>query len=278
MSFCVLMSLLMRLKTYRQGHSSIDRIPIYCVFSDTVLRSIADARPMTMQALQSIRGLTSEKCERYGHDILRLVKLTPHDPVLSSDEPSSPVVLLKHGRRSLSGTGAKRRMLQKICVRGPHHGRTALRQVGPGPVVPAVSSASPPGEDDQIYILELAQGRVYVGRTSDMRRRLTQHLSGHGSAFTQAFAPTGTLLPRLGRVSGSAEAAERDETLRYMFLRGIPLVRGWKYTRVAMSPAEEQEAEDNIRELFNLCRRCGHPGHFVGQCRAGFDRLGRPCA
>ena len=267
------MSLLLRLKNYRQAHSSVDSMPIYCVFSDTVMRSISDTRPVTMQALQSIRGFTAEKCERYGKDVLRLVKLSPPDPVI---EPSHPVVLKQ--RRLFGGTGAKRRMLQKISGRASQPGKVALRRVGAEPGAQlTMRCPSPPGENDQIYILELAEGRVYVGRSSDVRRRLSQHMSGHGSAFTQAFAPTGTLLPRLGRVSGSAEAAERDETLRYMFLLGIPLVRGWKYTRVVMPPSEACDAEANIRELFNLCRRCGHPGHFVGQCRASVDRLGGHC-
>ncbi len=51
----------------------------------------------------------------------------------------------------------------------------------------------------------------------------------------------------------------------------------WKYTRVHMPEEEVQDAEGNIRELFDLCRRCGHPGHFITQCKANFDRLGRPC-
>lgn len=135
----------------------------------------------------------------------------------------------------------------------------------------------PANSNDSIYVLELSHGRVYVGRSCDWRRRLTQHITGSGSAFTKAFPPTGTLLPRLGCVTGSAEAAERDETLRYMFLRGIDVVRGWKYTRVQMSEEDHRDAEENIRELFDLCRRCGCPGHFVTQCKASFDRLGRPC-
>jgi hypothetical protein len=102
-------------------------------------------------------------------------------------------------------------------------------------------------------------------------------MAHQGSAFTKAFPPTGVLLPRLGCVTGALEAAERDETLRYMFLRGIQLVRGWKYSRVYMTEQEIQDAEENIRELHDLCRRCGHPGHFVTQCKATFDRLGRKC-
>ena len=128
-----------------------------------------------------------------------------------------------------------------------------------------------------VYILELTQGRVYVGHSSDMQRRIQQHMAGQGSAFTKAFPPTGVILPRLGCVTGSPEAAERDETLRYMFLRGIQLVRGWRYVRVEMPANEVDDAEENIRELFDLCRRCGHPGHFITHCKANFDRLGRPC-
>jgi hypothetical protein len=68
---------------------------------------------------------------------------------------------------------------------------------------------------------------------------------------------------------------ERDETLRYMFLRGIDKVRGWRYTQVVLSPEDFQDAEANIRELFGLCRRCGNGNHFMGRCKYEFDRLGR---
>lgn len=100
-------------------------------------------------------------------------------------------------------------------------------------------------------------------------------MSGTGSAFTKAFPPTGNLLPRLGNVRGDGDAAERDETLRYMFLRGIQNVRGWRYVTVALSSEMAEDAEANIRELFDLCRRCGGGNHFVGGCRYAFDRLGR---
>jgi len=133
-----------------------------------------------------------------------------------------------------------------------------------------------PGDEDTVYILELLHGRVYVGRTKNPRRRLAEHAAGRGSAFTKVYPPTGVLLPRLGRVRGSGEAAERDETLRYMYLRGADSVRGWKYTRVELTKEDAADAEANIRELFDLCRRCGHPGHFVGQCRNHYDRAGRP--
>lgn len=289
-----LMNLLVCLKDYRQFRSAVEKIPIYCVFGDTVMHSIAQTKPLSLQGLQGIRGFTSEKCELYGQDIIHLVKAdgeqkrAPPPPQQASPNASDPeVVLLNHGAGKERGRsslflswigkrrGFRRKLLQQsfpLLTAGLHHACKAQKMKLPQRVL-ALHSAV----EDDIYILELTQGRVYVGRTSDIHRRLTQHMSGQGSAFTRAFPPTGTLLPRLGRVTGSAEAAERDETLRYMFLRGIPLVRGWKYTKVRMAAEEQQEAEANIRELFDLCRRCGDPGHFVTQCKASFDRLGNPC-
>lgn len=286
------MTILLRLKDYRQLCSSVEKIPIYCVFGDTVMHSIAQTRPLSMQALQGIRGLTHEKCQQYGSEILQIVRETP---VARNQTP--PAVVLRHdsgdhhsgsegsshqGRAPPVTWGAKRRGGRRQLLQ---HSfpliASGLRPANPPSsfrLKPRHASPSLKSNEDGIYVLELSQGRVYVGRTSDWRRRLTQHMTGHGSAFTQAFPPTGTLLPRLGCVTGSAEAAERDETLRYMFLRGIQVVRGWKYTRVFMAEDEVQDAEENIRELYDLCRRCGHPGHFVSQCKAHFDRLGRPCA
>lgn len=260
---------MLQLKDYRMWRSVLDHTPIYCVFGDTVMRSIAQQRPLTESALLGIRGFSQAKCERYGADVIQIVRQSglaavPSKPPISSLKRSPPLSV-----PSVSSTPVG------VCVwtRG-----SAMRKRSASAASRSKAGVPRMKQEDQIYILELVQGRVYVGRTSDLRRRVAQHSSGKGSAFTQAFPPTGKLLPRLGHVSGSAEAAERDETLRYMFLRGIDLVRGWKYTRVAMTLEDHRDAEGNIRELFDLCRRCGRPGHFIPQCKAVTDRLGRPCA
>jgi predicted GIY-YIG superfamily endonuclease len=258
--------LLSHLKEYRQLRSAADKTPLYSVFGDTVMRSISQTRPTTRQALTQIRGLSPEKCELYGEDILRIVKAV-REPSMVERSPPSVVLRHQHHPQYHRNPQASRR-----CP--------LPRTFDPSQAVNVTSQrirGKPVMEREGIYILELAQGRVYVGHSSDMKRRLQQHMSGQGAAFTKAFPPTGVLLPRLGMVTGSSEAAERDETLRYMFLRGIPLVRGWKFTRVHMAEDEQRDAEENIRELFDLCRRCGHPGHFITQCKANFDRNGRPC-
>jgi predicted GIY-YIG superfamily endonuclease len=247
--------LLTNLKNYRQLRSISDKIPLYCVFGDTVIRSIVRDRPSSVLQLQSIAGLDPDKCRLYGQDIVQIVNST------KEAKPTPPVVV-RHA--SKGAPWSRRRATVKPL--DMHQVNTATKRI---PGIPA-------GKEG-VYILELAEGRVYVGHSTDMKRRIQQHMSGQGAAFTKAFPPTGVMLPRLGCVTGSPEAAERDETLRYMFLRGIHHVRGWKYVQVQMSVKDEDDAEENIRELFDLCRRCGHPGHFVTHCKANFDRRGKPC-
>ena len=256
--FCS-MSLLASLKEYRQLRSLKDQIPLYCVFGDTVIKSLAEERPSTPTALQAVRGFTEDKVQRYGDDVLRLIRCAKPDRPARKPPPT---VLVHHARKaSPLDPWTRRRALLKT-----YDASAAAKRI---PGIPANKAG--------VYVLELAQGRVYVGHSSDVKRRIQQHMSGQGSAFTKAFPPTGVLLPRLGRVTGSAEAAERDETLRYMFLRGMQLVRGWRYVRVDLPQEDLDDAERNIRELYDLCRRCGHPGHFITGCKASFDRLGRPC-
>jgi len=127
-----------------------------------------------------------------------------------------------------------------------------------------------------VYILELQENKIYVGKTSNIPKRIGEHMNHSGSAFTKKFQPTGRSLERLGNIQGDGDAAERDETLRYMYLRGIDNVRGWRYTQIHMTPEQVQDAEGNIREMFDLCRKCGMPGHFVLRCKNKVDRLGNP--
>ena len=142
------------------------------------------------------------------------------------------------------------------------------------PVVPLALPPAAPRVSKSVYILELEHGRVYVGSSGNVDRRINAHMAGLGSAFTRMFKPTGTRLPRLGNMVGNGDGPERDETLRYMVQRGTRLVRGWKYSLVDMPDDDFNDAEANIRELSDLCRRCGHSGHFVADCRMAFDRLG----
>jgi predicted GIY-YIG superfamily endonuclease len=41
--------------------------------------------------------------------------------------------------------------------------------------------------DEKLYVLKLDEGKYYVGRTTNFITRLSQHLTGQGSAFTTRY-------------------------------------------------------------------------------------------
>jgi hypothetical protein len=105
----------------------------------------------------------------------------------------------------------------------------------------AVKPVASPPDYSEVYVLELAQNKVYVGVSDDVERSIQEHLEGNGCDFTRMYETTAVLLPRLGNAAGTINEQHHDETIRNMMKYGIVNVRGWKYSSVVMS-------EDNINE------------------------------
>ena len=290
------------LRQYRTDQAFIRAVPPSAVFSDKLLTSIIKNKPTFLVSLLKLHGIGPTRCQHYGRDIVRLVNIDSKNKAkLATSKPKFLRTTKKQetkGKRK-SKTANKRTLKVKKVKSGSNSSTierkkpnkltpNAYRNGSPMtyPLKPPLLSGSgqvavipkrlPQSPKTTVYVLELEDGRVYVGSSKDVPRRISQHKAGSGSAYTRIYRPTGVQLPRLGNIEGDGDAAERDETLRYMMLRGIPYVRGWKFSRVDMPPEEFGEAEANIRELFNLCRRCGYEGHFCTHCRATFDRLGNP--
>ena len=67
----------------------------------------------------------------------------------------------------------------------------------------------------------------------------------------------------------------------------IHIVRGWKYTSERLTDAEMytpepvspirrapvRDAVTQIRERFDLCRRCGSAGHYASECSLTEERM-----
>ncbi len=62
------------LKTWRKTQADIEKLPAFCIFSNTVLQDIVINRPKITTDLENIKGLGTKKIEKYGEDILKLVK------------------------------------------------------------------------------------------------------------------------------------------------------------------------------------------------------------
>jgi len=84
-------------------------------------------------------------------------------------------------------------------------------------------------ETTQIYKLNLEDGKKYVGKTTNIDRRMNQHFSGNGAKVTKKFKPID------GKVVDSchgyfSDKLEQKYTNKYINKHGYNNVRGGKYT------------------------------------------------
>jgi hypothetical protein len=119
----------------------------------------------------------------------------------------------------------------------------------------------------KVYVLQLHGGFIYVGQSSNVDRRIHQHMNGQGAMFTRRHKPTGIVLPRLGNINGAGDSGERQEVLLQMRLHGMQRVRGWKYVNDNLSMCEVADIKSNWIEMFNLCRVCMGEGHMASFCK-----------
>jgi len=85
--------------------------------------------------------------------------------------------------------------------------------------------------DTHLYVLELSDGRLYVGTTSDPEFRLEAHAAGEGALWTRRFTPL--RLASLQRVPSRADprVEETRRTAELMLAYGVNRVRGGPWTQ-----------------------------------------------
>ena len=63
-----------RLKEWRKRVAVASGVPAYVVFNDATLRAVATVRPTSRDALLGVSGIGPVKVERFGDDVLAIVR------------------------------------------------------------------------------------------------------------------------------------------------------------------------------------------------------------
>ena len=121
-----------------------------------------------------------------------------------------------------------------------------------------------------IYVLRLAGGNYYVGKTNNIMLRYQEHLSGDGSAWTRKHKPVA-----LDKTFDNVSPFEEDKiTKEYMSKYGIDKVRGGSYVETELSDFHIDALKMEIWAANDCCTNCGRKGHFVADCNAQTDASG----
>ena len=67
-------SLLAALRAWRLTTAQEHGVPAFVIFHDATLAPVAGARPASLDALRGISGIGEKKLERYGNELLRIVR------------------------------------------------------------------------------------------------------------------------------------------------------------------------------------------------------------
>ena len=117
---------------------------------------------------------------------------------------------------------------------------------------------------ESLYVLQLASGKYYVGKTADVAKRFEQHKTGSGSAWTKVYTPVKIVEVR----PVASPHDENNLTKDYMKKYGIGNVRGGSYAQLTLPDDARGVLEREFRGNDDQCVKCGLAGHFVGQCTA----------
>ena len=115
---------------------------------------------------------------------------------------------------------------------------------------------------EQLYVLQLENGKYYVGKSKDAMKRFDEHKSGSGSAWTSKYKPVRMIEVR----DLKDHHDENNVTKDLMKKHGINNVRGGSYTQVNLSEDVESVLQKEMMGNADVCYKCNLAGHFANQC------------
>ena len=150
-----------------------------------------------------------------------------------------------------------------------------------------------------IYVLELEDGNVYVGKTNRGKARLEQHIKGRGAEWTKLHKPKRVM----AYYQGAKDSDEQKVTNQMIRKFGANKVRGGSITKRKMTKSEIDKLNKDLgfkqtkkstttkkkstttkkrstttkkKSTTYTCSRCGRQGHNKTQCYAKTKATGAP--
>ena len=114
-----------------------------------------------------------------------------------------------------------------------------------------------------IYILELEEGKYYVGKTENPDYRIESHFASNGSAWTKKYKP----LSVLEIIPNCDNYDEEKHTMKCMEKYGINNVRGGSFCQIRLSDENINTLHQIINGVNDRCYMCGSDEHFANKCR-----------
>ena len=120
---------------------------------------------------------------------------------------------------------------------------------------------------EYVYALELDSNKFYIGKSSDVPKRFSEHSQGKGSSWTRKYKPRRILEAKLI----TSEHDENNLTKDYMKKYGISNVRGGSYTQIDLRPETTSLIQTELNGNSDKCYKCQKYGHFAKNCIQDFD-------
>ena len=125
-----------------------------------------------------------------------------------------------------------------------------------------------------IYKLNLENGKKYIGKTTDVDRRMDEHFGGAGSEVTKKFKPKSGEI--IDEVPGFfSDDTEQYHTEQYIKKNGYGNVRGGRYTNsTTLHKTSYKNDSLSFGTESSKCKRCGREGHTKSSCYASTHARG----
>ena len=118
-----------------------------------------------------------------------------------------------------------------------------------------------------IYILELEKGKYYVGKSNQLKNRITDHFGSYGSAWTEKYKPVKVI----ETINNCDKFDEDKYTLKYMEKYGVHNVRGGSFCEFKLDNDNLKTINKMLDGASDKCYNCGEKGHFAKQCENEYD-------